>query len=867
MIGKNCTFLLSAMTAAVSTLLPTQADDAVAPPKHYVFAHYMTCFSASPEFYRREIELAQRYGIDGFALNCGEWKKPDKDGKLVDTRYVTNSDRIFQAAKDLNSGFKLFMSPDFACIPIDEWTKFGVDDMYTRYYKHPNLFTYRDKAFFSGYAGRPEKYTLISDQLRKAGYDFLLVPNTGRSYHPMAWSMETVLSYFQSGNQIDGIFYFSCDGTVNDIINTNANGRRGTMFADKIFMAGAAPAYNSPNLRDFRGMSGYCSIWDGIIRDQADLVEIVTWNDYNEDSNLMPYRWKSGDGNYALYKNYYNRDESYLDVTSYYLNWFKNGVKPEITQDKLYFSYRARSKNQNQVWDDKEKSWVDIRFSKHPYDQLHDDIHDAVNITTYLTADAELTVILGKTEKTFALTKGISNCEVPLEPGVPQFILKRSGKELINVFGRKTIIDQPTPENSIKGYHLAYRTWTSGAAAGPLVQTLQAERDIELGVNPNDQLVFTPGKLENSPYNFRITYCNPSDKETRLTLYADGAPGANGEQPYYIPLFLPPTGKEFRTVSFFWSMWDKTTKLSIRNDQSDEPNLIKNEFNDHGAATIRKIDLIKVNIFTSKPAGITVPELLLLPAGAFTMGDSKSEQPDEAPAHQVTLSSFALGKYEVTNEEFERFMPEHKKRRDGFSWRDREPVIYVSWTDSARYCNWLSKQYNLTPVYNEKDWTLNFQSDGFRLPTEAEWEYAATGRGENRIYPWGNEAPEAELGNFQLDKSLAISPKRTSSTEGGVSIVGDYPQGASRDGLMDMAGNVAEWCSDYYNPYTAVEQTNPCDQKVSHHRVIRGGSWGYYNWSQRSKDREFNNAGYPGYIYLGIRLAISAEGYAKFKGK
>ena len=84
---------------------------------------------------------------------------------------------------------------------------------------------------------------------------------------------------------------------------------------------------------------------------------------------------------------------------------------------------------------------------------------------------------------------------------------------------------------------------------------------------------------------------------------------------------------------------------------------------------------------------------------------------------------------------------------------------------------------------------------------------------------------------------------------------------------MDMAGNAADWCSDYYNPYPNVEQSNPCDQQVSPHRSIRGGSWGYYNWSQRNKDREFNNTGYPGYIYLGIRLAISAEGYAKIKGK
>ena len=152
------------------------------------------------------------------------------------------------------------------------------------------------------------------------------------------------------------------------------------------------------------------------------------------------------------------------------------------------------------------------------------------------------------------------------------------------------------------------------------------------------------------------------------------------------------------------------------------------------------------------------------------------------------------------------------------------------------------------------------------MPTEAEWEYAATGRGENRIYPWGNTPPKPELGNFALDKSLSIAAQRTSSVSGGVSIVGDYPIGASRDGIMDLAGNVAEWCSDYYNPYEASEQKDPCDQRPSPHRVIRGGSWGYYNFSQRCKDREFNNPGYPGYIYLGFRIAISADGYREMRG-
>ena len=855
-----------AVAAAASAWVPAIADNAPAPqPEKKVFAHYMTCFSASPDFYRREIALAQRYAIDGFALNCGEWKKPVKDNKTIDTRYIANANRIFQAAQDLNTGFKLFMSPDFACIPAKEWQRYGVDDMFTRYYKHPNLFRYRNKAFFSGYSGRPEQYTPIAEQLRRDGYDFLLVPNTGRNFHPMAWSLETVLSYFRPGNKLDGVFCFTCDGTVNDLIDNNANGRRGTLFADKIYMAGAVPAYNSPNLRDFRGMAGYCSIWEGIIRDQADLVEIVTWNDYQEDSNLMPYRWRSELGKFPCEKAYYNRDESYLDVTSYYASAFKTGDLPQITQDRLYFSYRARQRTRTTVWDDKLRQWVDIRFCQYPYDQIHDDVRDAVYVTAFLTAPAELTIVQGQEQKKVSLPAGVSSCEMPMQPGVPRLLLKRDGNEIINVFGRKTIVDKPTQTNSVKGYHLAYRTWTSGAAAGQPTVSLKPSTPVEIGEKGRQELALTVAQLGDKTYNFRLTYRNTGDEEARLTLYADGAPGADGAQPYYFPLFLPSTGNEFRTVSFLWSAWAGTSKLTMRCDRNDNPKLTALGFNDSGTITFKQLDLIPLIPFQAgKPSSL--PVMVEIPGGEFVMGGDGGE-PDEAPAHRVKLSPFALGKYEVTNAEFERFMPEHKQRRDGYSWRDREPVIYVSWTDAVRYCNWLSKQHGLNPVYDEKTWAADLKADGFRLPTEAEWEYAASGRDENRLYPWGNQLPGPGLGNFESARSLSIAPQRTSSTGGGVEIVGDYPLGAGRGGLMDLAGNVAEWCSDAYLPYTADAVTDPCVQGKSPHRVIRGGSWGYYNRSQRCRDREFNNSGYPGYIYLGFRVALSDAGYRKLNRK
>ncbi|MFH1498704.1 MAG: endo-1,3-alpha-glucanase family glycosylhydrolase [Verrucomicrobiota bacterium] len=828
-----------------------------------VFAHYMTCFSATPEYYTREIELARRYGIDGFALNCGEWKKPLPDGTIQETVYVRSADRLYQAAKDNGDDFKLFFSPDFAGKAISEHTELNLGDMVNRYYDHPNQFRHEGKLFLSGYSGRLDQYAGPLAKLRAAGREIVLVPqaSTGLPY-PMTWSFERALSLLPENGPLDGLFRFTCDGTVSELIDVNALGRRVTLARNKLFMAGTVPAYNSPNLRDFAGMRGYIALWEGLIRDGADFVEIVTWNDYNEDSILMPYRWRPGGKTQPADKRYFNRDESYLDVTAFYSAWFKTGVRPAITQDKLYFAYRNRSRDLTKIWDEKEKKWDDIRFTRYPYDQIHDDVRDLVYVTTFLTAPATIEITQGDRVERFPLSAGVAYAETPLRPGfTPHVRLLRDNAVVIDVHGRKEIVAEPTPENSVQAYHLAHRIWMSGAAAGQPAHTFAlADQTLSPGSEP---VVIATKSLGNTLHNFRLTYRNTGATETRLTLYADGAPGAEGEFPHYFPLTLPPTGDAFRTISFFWSTWDANTRFTIRSDQSADPKLADTDFNDFGEATLRKLELIPVQIAhsTSAPKP-THPELVTIPGGEFTMGGPGGE-PDELPARRVKLPPFAIGKYEVTNAEFERFLPEHRKQRDGFSWRDREPVIYVSWTQAAAYCNFLSRENDLTPVYDEKTWQPIPGADGFRLPTEAEWEYVASGRGENRVYPWGNDTPTPDHGNFQLAASLNMSPMRTASNGGGVQVVGDFPAGASRDGIMDLAGNVSEWCADTYRDYAPGDATDPLGTQTSPHRAIRGGSWGYYNHSQRVRDREYNSPGYGGYIYIGFRVAISAEGLAK----
>jgi formylglycine-generating enzyme required for sulfatase activity len=114
-----------------------------------------------------------------------------------------------------------------------------------------------------------------------------------------------------------------------------------------------------------------------------------------------------------------------------------------------------------------------------------------------------------------------------------------------------------------------------------------------------------------------------------------------------------------------------------------------------------------------------------------------------------------------------------------------------------------------------------------------------------------------------VDRALDYRKPWRAEAAGGTAVVGSFPAGASRDGVMDLAGNVSEWVSDWYNRYDKDPVTDPYGDEPSNHRSIRGGSWGYYGFGQRASDREFNNPKYPGYIYIGFRVALPKAGYDK----
>lgn len=190
-------------------------------------------------------------------------------------------------------------------------------------------------------------------------------------------------------------------------------------------------------------------------------------------------------------------------------------------------------------------------------------------------------------------------------------------------------------------------------------------------------------------------------------------------------------------------------------------------------------------------------EFVRIPAGEFSMGDPTAEE-DARKVHRVRLSGFWLSRYEVTVEQYGRFL-KGSGRREPNHWRNarltglRQPVIGVTYDDAVAFCQWA----------------------GGRLPTEAEWEYAARGT-DGRRYPWGNSLPDPSRASYHLDVGF-----------GATKPVGTADQGAGPFGALDQAGNVFEWCSDWYaaDAYTHHSLENPKGPVEGEMRVIRGGAW------------------------------------------
>jgi formylglycine-generating enzyme required for sulfatase activity len=215
------------------------------------------------------------------------------------------------------------------------------------------------------------------------------------------------------------------------------------------------------------------------------------------------------------------------------------------------------------------------------------------------------------------------------------------------------------------------------------------------------------------------------------------------------------------------------------------------------------------------------PEMVFVKGGTFMMGSSSGED-DERPVHQVTLSDFSIGKYEVTQAQWRAVMGNNPSE---FKGCDACPVETVTWKDAMKYVKKLSKK----------------SGNNYRLPTEAEWEYAASGGNLIRGYSYsGNDNISA------VSWYLENSNSKTHS-------VGEKQ--ANELKIFDMTGNVREWCNDWYAAYPAASEVNPFGPFSGRCRVIRGGGWNSGTQYCRTPSRFLNSPEYCN-SDLGFRLVL-----------
>ncbi|TFG60549.1 MAG: hypothetical protein E4H36_11915 [Spirochaetales bacterium] len=213
--------------------------------------------------------------------------------------------------------------------------------------------------------------------------------------------------------------------------------------------------------------------------------------------------------------------------------------------------------------------------------------------------------------------------------------------------------------------------------------------------------------------------------------------------------------------------------------------------------------------------------MVLVEGGTFTMGDTAGGGYDsEKPKHSVTVSGFFMNKYEVTQKEFRDVIGFNPSKFKG----DNLPVETVTWYDAVAYCNARSQKegllqvYTITGIGKNSDGNItsasvsaDWNADGYRLPTEAEWEYAAKGGKLSRGYKYAGGNSEGSVAWYSGNSGSKTQPVGTKA--------------GNELGIYDLTGNVQEWCWDWYGNYTASSQTDPRGTNTGSYRACRGNSW------------------------------------------
>lgn len=255
-------------------------------------------------------------------------------------------------------------------------------------------------------------------------------------------------------------------------------------------------------------------------------------------------------------------------------------------------------------------------------------------------------------------------------------------------------------------------------------------------------------------------------------------------------------------------------------------------------------------------------EFVLIKGGSFQMGSPDSEpwRSEDELQHTVTVSDFYMSKYELTQKEYEDITGNNPSNFSG----ENLPVENISWLDAVAYCNARSEKEGLTPVYTIDGQNVSWDksADGYRLPTEAEWEYACRAGTTTPFYMesspsdkdanyYGHYPYEIE-DNYFSQGNLEVKPGEYRETTVSVDSFSENPYG-----LYNMHGNVSEWVWDYYGAYSTDSQTDPTGPETGTLRVYRGGGWNDFAKNMRSAYRATLEQDH-GSFNIGIRLVRNA---------